>query len=49
MEDNDDLLDELNELEAEMGMEELDVEIGAGQIKGHNPPQQEDIQVGAKK
>ena len=30
MDDNEDLLDELNDLEAEMGMEELDVEIGAG-------------------
>lgn len=31
-EDNDELLDELDELEAEMAGEELDVEIGAGTV-----------------
>ena len=34
-EDNDELMDELNELEAEMAGDELDVEIGSGAVK-HN-------------
>ena len=32
-EDNDDLLNELDELEAEMAADDLDVEIGAGAVK----------------
>lgn len=34
VEDEEDLLDELNELEAEMAMADLDVEIGTGAIEG---------------
>ena len=34
LEDNDDLMDELNELEAEMAGDELDIEIGSGAVKG---------------
>ncbi len=42
-EDNDDLMDELNELEAEMAEDELDIEIGAGDVLGveKNRAQQE--------
>lgn len=32
-EENDELLDELNELEAEMAQDELDIEIGSGAIR----------------
>ena len=32
-EDNDELLDELDELEAEMAADDLDVEVGAGAVK----------------
>lgn len=40
-EDNEDLLDELEELEAEMAQDELDVEIGSGAVKSQFVAQQQ--------
>jgi hypothetical protein len=41
MQDNDELLEELDELEAEMAGEDLDIEIGSGYIKGPEKNPQE--------
>ena len=45
-EDNDELLDELDELEAEMAGEDLDIEIGAGAVRNEGSGQKNVAPIG---